>query len=502
MFRPRSLAIALGALVASLSGEASANGRYPAAQHVLVGPGASSSLVVLRNTFGFLRSTDGGASFGWICEGALGYGGEFDPSFAIDASGRVHLGLYDGLVRLASDACGVERIAELEGQNVVDLDNLPSGASILALTVTPFVSGGPPPVARVYRSSDAGESYALAGAFDGLLLETLEQAPSSAQRVYLAGGTAPPLRPIALRSDDGGQTAVELEHSWPSDVERLFVAAVDPSDADVVFLRAALKPSSGKSSAIFRSRDGGASFEELLRTDAPALGFAISSDGTQVWVGTPADGLLASNDGGDSFAQVSAESVRCLRHHAGALYVCGGPPKSPPMLGRSLDGGATVESLVSSCALDGALGCVAPSSPVEVCAGFWPQVGSILPCIEPGEGGGSPAGSTSSSGGAAASSSSSGAGTGGEEPSAEGSSDGCACSLGARRTTAPGSALALLAAFALAWRRRARRFAVRSTPTDADARTSVSTWSLRTSTPKLLRGQVPSSTAKVSVASE
>jgi len=452
-------ATALAWAALTCSTEAFANGRYPAAQHVLIGPGPAAEAIVLRNTFGFLLSRDAGQSFGWVCEGALGYGGEFDPPFALDASGRVHFGLYDGLVRATADTCGVERLGLFEGENVVDLDNHPSGASIVALSVTPFVSGGPTPVARIYRSEDGGSSYALVGSISGVLLETLEHAPSSASRVYLAGASAPPSRPIVYRSDDGGASSVELAQAWPPDVERLFVAGVDPSDEDTVFLRATLKPSSGKSTAIFRSRDGGASFEELLRTNGPALGFAISADGEEVWVGSPSDGLSKSANGGDDFSLVRGDAVRCLRHHEGVLYVCGGPPQGTPMLGRSIDGGATVSALVSSCTIDGVAACESASSPVAQCAASWPQVGSLLPCIEPGEGGGGQGGQGGDdtpvdSGGAGGADATSAAG--GEAPAERRSSDG-SCAIRPWGGASAELALSCLGVLALARRRRRAR---------------------------------------------
>lgn len=455
-----AFALLAGCALSGAAARASANGRYPAAQHVLVGPGASGSSIVLRNTFGFLLSRDGGESFGWICEGALQYAGEFDPPFALDAASRIHVGLYDGLVRLSSDSCGVERLSVFDGLNVVDLDNHPSGETILALSVTPFVSGGPPPLARVHRSNDAGDGYVLVGSIEGALLETLEHAPSLPSRVYLAGATAPPSRPVVYRSDDGGQTVEETPFAWPSDVERLYVAAIDPSDHDVVYLRGSLAPSSGKSTAIFRSTDGGASYEELLRTTGPALGFAVSSDGATVWVGSTTEGLQRSSDGGDSFALVDPGQVRCLRHHEGALYVCGGPPQGSPMLGRSTDGGQRVEALVASCELDGALACGDPSSPVSACAASWPQVESILPCIAEttsssvGAGGSGPGASSSTAGGAAAA-----GGAGGADGADRAPDGGCGCALVGSRVDACSRdvVLAALLGSVLALARRRRR---------------------------------------------
>src|SRR5690606_19038259 len=69
------LATALGP---GLRGSAHANGRPPATNGVYLHPGDPDAVFV-RSTFGLLVSRDGGCSFRWICERAIGYGGEFDP---------------------------------------------------------------------------------------------------------------------------------------------------------------------------------------------------------------------------------------------------------------------------------------------------------------------------------------------------------------------------------------------------------------------------------------
>lgn len=450
----KHLALATTLLALASPREAWANGRYPAAQHVLVGPGSSSDSIVLRSTFGFLVSRDGGESFGWMCEGALGYGGEFDPPFALDGGGRIHIGLYDGLVRASADGCGVERLAAFEGQNVVDLDNHPSGASVFALVVTPFVSNGPPVEARVFRSDDGGGAYELVSSAEGLLLETLEHAPSLPSRVYFGGATAPPSKPIVLRSDDGGATLSELPFAWPSDVERLFVAGIHPLDEDVFFLRGSLSPSSGKSTAIFRTDDGGATFEEVLRTEGPALGFAVSADG-DAWVGSPADGLWSSV-GGAPFEQIGDAAVRCLRHHEGALYVCAGPPEATPLLGRSTDGGLAIEGLASTCELVGTPTCTDPGNELTACEVTWPQVASVLPCIEePGSGGGGGGGATATGGAATSTADSSSNAGGGAGDGGAGSTAADGCSAAPQGHA--GSRSLLLAALALGAALSARR---------------------------------------------
>ena len=75
----RHLGVALAASLALASGTASANGRYPNADMLIVDPGEPSHLV-LRATFGTLVSRDGGQRWSWICEESIGYTG--DPALA------------------------------------------------------------------------------------------------------------------------------------------------------------------------------------------------------------------------------------------------------------------------------------------------------------------------------------------------------------------------------------------------------------------------------------
>src|SRR4051812_38663370 len=103
--------------------DAVANGRFPAAQHVLVGPGTESRIIALRTTFGFIVSDDSGHTFHWVCEDALGYqGAPFDPGYAIDPTGNLHVGTPSGLVRASSDRCEFTENPVLAGQFISDLD--------------------------------------------------------------------------------------------------------------------------------------------------------------------------------------------------------------------------------------------------------------------------------------------------------------------------------------------------------------------------------------------
>jgi hypothetical protein len=194
-----ALAVCLGAPPSS------ANGRFPAAQHVLVGPGAESRIIALRVTFGFLVSDDGGATFHWICENALDYPtSPFDPGYAVDPSGALHIGLLDGLMRVSSDRCDFAREPVAPGRYLIDLDQSVDGRTIVAVS-SDNASGV---TNRVFRSDDSGASFrALGDGLAGVLFETLEMAPTDTQRVYLTAVVEGAPRRVAFyRSDDGGNT--------------------------------------------------------------------------------------------------------------------------------------------------------------------------------------------------------------------------------------------------------------------------------------------------------
>src|SRR3954470_8647653 len=96
--RMRRLAIApiVAAVLAAVPATALANGRAPLTNGVFLRPGDDHSLYV-RTTFGLLISHDDGCTFHWVCEKAIGYGGEFDPKYAIATDGTIFATTFTGL---------------------------------------------------------------------------------------------------------------------------------------------------------------------------------------------------------------------------------------------------------------------------------------------------------------------------------------------------------------------------------------------------------------------
>src|SRR5262245_14347006 len=92
---PKSLFHRLGVLASGAAlaclfsvGDAHANGRFPASNHIFFAE-SDPNLVLLRVTFGLIVSRDRGATWGWVCEASIGSGGAEDPVYTVTPSGRM-----------------------------------------------------------------------------------------------------------------------------------------------------------------------------------------------------------------------------------------------------------------------------------------------------------------------------------------------------------------------------------------------------------------------------
>jgi photosystem II stability/assembly factor-like uncharacterized protein len=369
----RSL-FALGLALALLPSGAWANGRYPAANQVVVAPSDPKALL-LRATFGFLLSRDGGAAWDWVCEDAVGYAGQQDPSVGITAAGSLLSGSFEGLAVSLDGGCGWN-FASGGLQNVVDLAVRPDRPHE-ALAVTNAYAGATD-AGNVFRSqlwatTDDGTHWAALGAplDPSLVLVTLEVAPSDPERVYLSGRRGPTHggQGFLLISRDGGSTfgaqPVVLD---PATETAPFLAAVDPSNADVVYLRTDGTPTS----RLLVTHDAGQTFATEY-TGGPMLGFALSPDGSKAYLGGTDDGLRVASTADYVFRQTSTVPVQCLRASGDTLLVCSDELSAGFTLGASLDDGVTIVPRLHVANVRGPLAC-SPVSSTALCAKTWPAL--------------------------------------------------------------------------------------------------------------------------------
>ncbi|NUO52549.1 MAG: hypothetical protein HOV80_27190 [Polyangiaceae bacterium] len=437
---PRTaMALAAASVAACLGASpALANGRFPNADHLVVDPGDSSHVVV-RATFGIVQTFDAGATWVWLCEPAVGYGGQDDPAIAVTAFGNILVGIRDGVATSFDDGCvwNVDGSA-LSGLRIVDLATDFADPSA-AIGISADDADGNPRVVVAETQNDGVSWTALGPDLDtDLVPQTIDAAPSMPERLYVSAVAGDQNTPVIERSSDRGETWTRLTVDIPG-ANRTFISAISPLDPDVVYLRVPGDPDD----KLFVSTDAAETWTEIVSLEGDMLGFALSPDGSQVAVGMRAGGIHVASTTDHVFSQVNASvGARCLSWATSGLYACGNEAQDGYTVGRSTDGGASFTPLYHLLDL-GLLECPAGTDAGDTCP---PLYDALLDQLgNPGGGGGSPtttttAGSTSS---------------GSETPPAE--DDGCDCNAaGARSQQGLPFALAAVAAF-VRYRRKRRK---------------------------------------------
>ncbi len=381
------------ALLIGLAGGAFANGRPPATNGVAFHP-ADPQVILIRSTFGLLISKDDGCSFHWVCEKAIGYGGEFDPKYAVAVDGTIFATTFEGLrvsrdggcswVTATSEApAGPNKISDLW---IDALDIGPDGT----LWVATAESAG---ANDVYSSSDNGLTFRSRGQSSAnIWWKSVKVARSNKDRVYLTGyqvagvlpdgGQAAPTAHLR-RSDDGGATWAPLElfgsRRDPPDMKFgptpiVLVSAVDPKQPDTLLLTS-IGSNGSKGDRLYRSTDAGYSFIEVLATADPIRDALFAQDGT-VYVAT-ATSSFKSTDNGLSFAPLAGSpQLACLGQRSdGKLFGCGANWEPDfKAVAVSPDNSTTWTKQFRFVELAGPQQCAAGTSSAEQCDPAWPSL--------------------------------------------------------------------------------------------------------------------------------
>jgi hypothetical protein len=440
----------MGAMVAVVSAttRASANGRYPASNQIAFDP-ADADHIVVAATIGLLESRDGGKTFDWRCESALGKVAALDSRIAVTANGSTVVARFDG-VAVTSDGCSFRTVPELAGKSIGDL-TLAQVASDAVLAF--YMEAGPTGAnqAQITRSPDDGQTWAPLGTplTQGVLL-TIDAAPSDASRVYLSAslGADRDFASVLMRSDNAGLDFGATEIPGTAGYRPAWIAGVHPNDPDRIYVR--VQDPAG--TVILSSIDGGAMFQTMFTGTGELLGFAISPDGANVAFGGPRDGIWVGQSDGANLARVSDVAPTCLGWTERGLYACADQKKDGFSLGVSTDMGAHFDGLLRFDALCGRTACGGATTVATKCPADWPQVAPLV-----GTTCGIDAGSPANDGGdgsavddaATPNDVTSDDGSRGPEP-APGRSPGCSCSLVSASSPNADARMALLLA-AIGW---------------------------------------------------
>jgi len=455
-----TLRVALGVLVAlgasaSAGADAWANGRFPAVDQLVAEPGNPDHLV-LRATFGVLVSRDRGGSWDFLCEGALGYK-DADPALAVLPGGVILLGLQNGISRSDEAGCTFS-LAEGVTQPVPDVSAVKGEpGTAIAVSTAGYVT-------RFWESTDRGATFTpLGDELPDFTATTLDAAPSNPNLIYasgLAGTTG-----VLLRSEDRGRTFFSFTIPGANPVHRPYIAAVDPTDQDTVYVR--LEGLPGK---LLVTRDGGTEFRDLLTTDIPVQGFALTPDGATIVVSNPYDGTFRASRDTYEFEKIACRGASCLLYQGDELLGCGDDFVDGYIVGSSRDDGMTFERVADLGCLPGPVACGAESGAGTTCPAEWEmvkrQIGAgvceprVVPtdtsCFATGGAGGEGGGGEGGGGGDGARPSGAGSGGAGGPPERPEPEPSCGCRLGKNQRGRAETAL-LFGAIVLGALRRATR---------------------------------------------
>jgi uncharacterized protein (TIGR03382 family) len=370
---------ALAALLCAVPGRA--NGRYPASNALLFSP-SDPNLVLLRATYGILLSHDAGATWTWLCEDALGLPAQAseDPALGVTANDSIVAGIYGGLEVSPDTGCTWSFAGGgLAQQNIVDVTvrrDVPHTVLALTSTYSPDAGadGSTGYVSQLYQSTDDGAHWSALGApiDPAVTVTSVEVAPAAGggMFLYLVGfRVAAPGVPRFFVSVDGGAWTERAMPPLSHEVS-MYVAGVDPTDANRVYLRSQGAPTAGQS-RLFVTGDQGQSFQTPLVLTGAMLGFALSPDGSKIYAGSVQDGLYvasrASLDAGSPFQKTSSIHVQCLATHGADLWACS-DEASGFVAGASTDDGASFTAKLHLNGIGAAIACV-PDATASQCSG-------------------------------------------------------------------------------------------------------------------------------------
>jgi hypothetical protein len=326
----RQLALACVALAAAVT-PAWANGRPPGTSSIAFRPGHESD-VAAGLTFGLVISHDGGATWAWICETAVGYAGTYDPDYAFSTSGALFASTFDGL-KVARDSCTFNGTTSGTAFVATELFG-PDNALYVAASQVADPAHGVAGDFNIYRSTDDGMTFPTTGQPPGPVSwwQSLRVAPSDPMRLYLtgyrfvedpsAGGTRK--EQLLFRSDNGGASWIALPTTdftvMPNSA--IDIIGIAKSNPDHLYARIELDDNQ-VSDSIYRSTDKGAHWKMINHKPSAIPAFLVRDNGDLI-AGTQVLGAEISRDDGDSWtALVDPPHMNCLVENAAhEIWAC------------------------------------------------------------------------------------------------------------------------------------------------------------------------------------
>jgi photosystem II stability/assembly factor-like uncharacterized protein len=359
---------AVAVTLLSLSVPAAANGRFPASNQLVFSP-SDQNLMVLRTSYGLLPSHDNGSSWGYICEDALGLGtvAVEDPSVGLTANNSLIAGVSVGLNVSTDVGCNWNcQGGPLLAAPIADIAVRPdTPASAVAITrqYVQTDAAQEQTLSQIYETTDNGSTWSPIGTpiDPTIIVQTLDVTKGDPNRIYVSGTRSfgSNKTAVLLVSTDKGNTWTPLTlpaaQYDPSTEDSIYIGAIDPSNADTVYMRSSGLVTGGQSrlTVVTNASSAKPTFTTARIFDVEAgfsgestgelLGLALSSDGSKVYVGTKEDGLWMASASDLKFTKKHDMVVQCLATRGTELWACSAEV-SGFILGVSTDDGTTFTS--------------------------------------------------------------------------------------------------------------------------------------------------------------
>ena len=330
--------LALACLVlAGVPRDAAANGRPPGTSSITFRQGQDSDIAV-GLTFGLVLSHDGGKTWAWMCEDAIGYSGMYDPRYAFSSSGALFATTFNGL-KVVRDRCtfgATPAGASFASTNALGPDHAFYYAAAQNKDMTHAADYS------IYKSTDDGMTFPITAQGTPATAvnwwQSLQVAPSNAQRLYLSGysfmpdpgGAGTVKTQLLYRSDDGGTmwTALPVTAFTVAANSVIDIVGIANDNPDHLYVRVEVYDNT-LSDAIWRSFDAGLTWKQIDAKHTSIGAFvvraALNSRGTHDLIaGTQALGAEISHDDGDTWtALANPPHMNCLvENSAGELWAC------------------------------------------------------------------------------------------------------------------------------------------------------------------------------------
>lgn len=383
-------------VLAALAHGAWANGRTPGTSSIIFRQGHETDIAA-GLTFGMVISRDGGATWAWMCEDAIGYKSAYayDPRFAFTPSGALFATTLTGL-KVMRNGCTFDPTAA--GTAFISTDMLsPDHTVYYAASQVADPAHGIPEDFAIYKSTDDGMTFPTKLQPPGAVSwwQTLMAAPSDSMRLYLSGyryvpnpsGPGTIKEHLLFRSDSGGAAWSALPISSltlapNSVIDIIGIAKDNPAH---VYIRVELDDNT-QSDSIYRSTDSGATWAPISHKATSIGAFLVRSNGDLI-VGTQTLGAEVSHDNGDHWAPLAgAPHMNCLAENAAhEVWACTqnyappGMPTDDAGIMKTSDL-ATWTKVLRYQDLTEAVSCAAGTVQKDTCAASWCGVCKQLGC--------------------------------------------------------------------------------------------------------------------------